>query len=131
MEFVYVISALVFIIVVTLGIKYAKEKNIISDSDISVVTDVISIAKNVISDLDLNEKTKTSISTVLDISDSVSDYVHNLSSAVNVEDKEGLALDVVNKILSILRIPVSDKDKGLIAIVIHESIKYLEGKDLV
>ncbi|MGZ3814835.1 MAG: hypothetical protein ACXVA0_24085 [Mucilaginibacter sp.] len=110
--------------------KYLKSKNVITVDEVNqvatVATDAIVIAEKIVNDLNLSDGTTKTINQVLDISDKVVEYVHDLGGVTSIEDKNKFAIDTINAILDKLKVTVKDSDKSLIQTVVSESLNWFK-----
>ncbi|WP_311078337.1 hypothetical protein [Paenibacillus polymyxa] len=100
------------------GIKLSEMDNILKSVDIS---------KLVLEVVPLTEQYKGKANFVLDVASEVIEYVHNYSNCVlTLEQKEKVALDTVDGLLSKLNVTPTENELKLIKILVHEGIRLLD-----
>jgi phenylpyruvate tautomerase PptA (4-oxalocrotonate tautomerase family) len=128
MDTIYIIGAVVFgVIALYLAISLYRSKVKISGEAIEQGADkVIEVVETFLNVFDFNDKTERTIQEILQIADSVSEYVAEVLN--DKEDKTSVSLAAIDKILAVLDVKPNQNEQELINIVVGESIKFVEDK---
>lgn len=125
---VYVIGSVVIAIIGLFAvIKYVRSQGKLNTQLADKIEDGTSKAIHIVeaflnvADLGSAEK---SIQSILDIADSVSEYVADILD--ESDDKTSVSLAAIDKILKVLDVQPSESEQNLIQIVVDESIKFVE-----
>ncbi|MEJ3719087.1 hypothetical protein WGM54_13780 [Paenibacillus polymyxa] len=127
MNDIYIIGGtVVFVLLGVLVITWFRKRGVKLIETDSILRSV-DISKLVLEVVPLTEQHKGKANFVLDVANEVIEYVHNYSNdALTLEQKEKVALDTVDGLLSKLQVTPTENELKLIKILIHEGIRLLD-----
>ncbi|MGW8959655.1 hypothetical protein [Paenibacillus sp. NPDC055715] len=127
MNDIYIIGGTVlFVLLGVLVITWFKKRGVnLSDTD--SILGSVDVGKLVVEVLPIAEQHKDKANFVLDVASEVIEYVHNYSNeTLTFEQKEKVALDTVDGLLSKMKVTPTENELKLIEILVHKGTRLLD-----
>ncbi|MGG1650392.1 hypothetical protein ABHN03_16440 [Paenibacillus sp. NRS-1775] len=127
MENLYIIGGVIlFVVAGAFLIPYFKKRGVKIDSASDILKS-IDIGKLVLEVLPIAEQHKGKANFVLDVASEAIGYVHDYANdALTLEQKEKVAIDTVDGLLSKMKVVPTEKELELIEVLVHEGIRLLD-----
>ncbi|MET3209873.1 UNVERIFIED_CONTAM: hypothetical protein ABIC26_002821 [Paenibacillus sp. PvR008] len=127
MNDIYIIGGTVlFVLLGVLVITWFKKRGVnLSDTD--SILGSVDVGKLILEILPIAEQHKGKANFVLDVASEVIEYVHNYSNdTLTFEQKEKVAVETVDGLLSRLKVTPTEKELKLIEILVHKGNRLLD-----